>query len=529
MKNIMLFLLDPFTKNLHHLLSVFVLIASYDLIYFFIEDHGFKEHFICLSAFIFLLSYLSVALYSILSNPIHKIYLFFIYLCCGVYFLMGTFSYLAMDINPRSPIVTAILGTNPQEASEFVSTFVNTKVLMAAIGVPLLLIILSILLKKLKKGFIIRKSIGLSLLAICFLLFLHRPAVWLDSIASVFYFVFFKYERCPELAKFATHPKVTIHDAQPKNIVLIIGESLTKSHCSLYGYDLPTNPQLEKLCDDSLLTVFFNVTSPGTLTADVFKSLLNTFHPENEGKANWYESTTLFDVTRPCGYKSVWLSNQTKNGMWDNLVGNITELSDTSVFVGNRYFIMDRPWCDGELIPITNKMVSSYNDHSLTLTIVHLMGNHEAFNLRYPPEYSIFQISDYRDYPENQREIRAHYDNSVLYNDYVVSEIINIFSDKEAIVFYFSDHSLDIYESDSDFFGHARPNAKSIEVSEQIPFMVYTSPLYRQHFPNKVESIKRSQNCAFRTDDLIYTIMDVAGISFDDNDDVKIRSLFSTP
>jgi len=58
----------------------------------------------------------------------------------------------------------------------------------------------------------------------------------------------------------------------------------------------------------------------------------------------------------------------------------------------------------------------------------------------------------------------------------------------------------------------------------EIPFMIYTSPLYKEKHPEMVERIKANQNRKFRTDDLIYTIMDIAGCDFEDGS-VKKYSL----
>jgi heptose-I-phosphate ethanolaminephosphotransferase len=57
----------------------------------------------------------------------------------------------------------------------------------------------------------------------------------------------------------------------------------------------------------------------------------------------------------------------------------------------------------------------------------------------------------------------AEYDNSVLYNDYVVSEIIKCFADKDAVVLYFSDHAIDLFETDEKYCGHALSNNASSE------------------------------------------------------------------
>ncbi len=86
----------------------------------------------------------------------------------------------------------------------------------------------------------------------------------------------------------------------------------------------------------------------------------------------------------------------------------------------------------------------------------HLMGQHEAFQSRYPKAFERFKAKDYLTFPEHQREVLAAYDNATLYNDYVVSSIIDLYKDKDAVVFYFSDHALDVFDTDPDFFGHAK-------------------------------------------------------------------------
>ena len=42
-----------------------------------------------------------------------------------------------------------------------------------------------------------------------------------------------------------------------------------------------------------------------------------------------------------------------------------------------------------------------------------------------------------------------------------------------------------------------------------------------------MSGMSKSLDNRFRTEDLIYTVMDIANISFKDNDDVRKESLFS--
>jgi heptose-I-phosphate ethanolaminephosphotransferase len=131
-------------------------------------------------------------------------------------------------------------------------------------------------------------------------------------------------------------------------------------------------------------------------------------------------------------------------------------------------------------------------------------------------------------YPENQRSIIAAYDNSVRYTDWVINEAFKSFKDDEAIVFYFPDHGLDLFYTRPDYYLHAiASNPESFAAAAEIPFFVYSTEKFRSRFPDTITRIQNSVDHDFRTDDLIYTVMDISGISFEGNDDVKKYSLFS--
>ena len=51
----------------------------------------------------------------------------------------------------------------------------------------------------------------------------------------------------------------------------------------------------------------------------------------------------------------------------------------------------------------------------------HLMGSHSSYSKRYPAEYNIFT-----DYSTKKEKIINEYDNSVLYNDFIVDSLLNI-------------------------------------------------------------------------------------------------------
>ena len=156
-----------------------------------------------------------------------------------------------------------------------------------------------------------------------------------------------------------------------------------------------------------------------------------------------------------------------------------------------------------------------------------MMGNHHNFTSRYPKEFEYFRVDDYLDKEEFQRGDFAAYDNSVRYNDSIVYEIMKTFNE-ETIVIYFPDHAIDLYETDCDYLGHARANdVMSQKVGKSIPFFIYTNELFKKRYPVIVKKIENSLNNSFNTENIIYSLMDLVGVTFRDNNDVERWSIFN--
>ena len=156
------------------------------------------------------------------------------------------------------------------------------------------------------------------------------------------------------------------------------------------------------------------------------------------------------------------------------------------------------------------------------------MGQHQTYKERYPLSYNIFSKNDYIDFPKHQRETLAQYDNATIYNDFVINTIINYFEEKEAIIIYFPDHGHDIYYTDENYCGHGiTAIAESDSIGKVIPFMIYTSNLYKKRFPETTQRIIESSHNIFNTENIIFTLLDIAGYSFIDNNNVDSFSLLN--
>ena len=101
------------------------------------------------------------------------------------------------------------------------------------------------------------------------------------------------------------------------------------------------------------------------------------------------------------------------------------------------------------------------------------------------------------------------------------------FEQEEAIIIYLSDHGLDIYYTADNYAAHAKTNDPvSMKYGTEIPFLIYTTPKYNDHFSETADIIKRSVDNPFSTDNLIYTLMDIIGVSTFNGMEINHYSLF---
>lgn len=426
--------------------------------------------------------------------------------------------------------IAAVLATNPAEALEYLHSYMSLEVIVLMTVVVLLLSVIIYFTRKVKIVFSpLVKRLVFVMLAISVSLSMYRPLMAFTS--NCFYLFTIEY---PVLSEYKQDPLVVFDDEAPQNVVVIMGESFSKCNSSLYKYGKETNPLLGKMVNDSALWVYTDVESYSTSTIPSIKSIMSSYTDDMSDSVSWYQCLTLLEVAQKCGYETLWLSNQSKRGFFDNEVGAYSDLCDRQFFLGEKYvFAGDREntksYLDENLINVLDSFMLESVDKRMY--ILHLMGSHMAFNMRYPESYEIFSSEDYDvthpDFSLENKQLLAEYDNSILYNDSVVYELLNRFADNDAIVIYFSDHGIDVFQSSDDYIGHAKTNdVISVSESKKIPFMVYTTRLFRDRHPELQKRIENAVNHPYRTDSIMYTVMDVTGVETVNGVSYRHKSLF---
>ena len=212
------------------------------------------------------------------------------------------------------------------------------------------------------------------------------------------------------------------------------------------------------------------------------------------------QAVSLIEVAKAAGYQTVWLSNQVRFGGWGTPVTVIAEEADQKIWINSHQGnTLDTEYYDGELI---NRLQDIKHSDKM-LIVIHLMGNHISYHSRYPAEFNRFKAEGKR----------SEYDNSILYNDYVMQQLIAKVSQWPEFqgLLYFADHG----EAVERELGH-NPDRFVFEMA-YIPMYMFFSPAYSKA-NEKTMRVLRAAQTHFFTNDLIFNtmlgIMDIRNEAF---------------
>ena len=405
----------------------------------------------------------------------------------------------------------AAFQTNVKESVEFSTSYISP----IWIGVVLLLSLFAgylLLMQEKKETFYIEKSL-LIFMIVTFstLSFVNKDNIRLYSFAKSALT-----EYGEELTLFRQEQKkLKNNDIQfeakktetGETYLVVIGESLNKKNMGIYGYMRETTPLLKRMIENDELLVFDNAFSCHTHTMPVLSLSLTEANQLN-GK-NYYDSLSIINILHKADIDSYWVTNQLLYGAWDNLVSLIAHQSDHLISlnksVGKRSTTQNY---DGKLISEVNNILSKDNNKNKVI-FVHLMGNHGDYCSRYPDEYRKFneklKVSEFGKLSTVNNIARRIncYDNSVLYNDYVVSSLLKSLQklDSIAAFLYFSDHADDVIGQ----LGHNSGNFTYHMT--QIPLTVWLSEKYKNRYQDKYNILLSHKNVLYPNDFIYDTLI----------------------
>ena len=343
------------------------------------------------------------------------------------------------------------------------------------------------------------------------ILFLFHPLIRIQNFPYVFYSGIAEYTSQSKLLNSSKENSLGSfseveypNDSLPEVIVVLIGESTSRNHMGVYGYKRNTTPNLSLIKNE--LTLFDDVISGYTYTVGSLTSALS-IRNNNKHIGN------ILQLLNNSDYKTFWLSNQPPIGIFETLVSKIAVTAKEHQFITSETWLYHSPY-DEELFPYFNKIIEDKAPKKVVF--VHLIGTHGSYSHRYPKENRFFSTMLNS---EKQNTIN-HYDNAVLYNDYVVSNFINRLkkSQIKSSLLYFSDHGEEVYDN-IDFVGHTPDKVLTPHMVE-IPFILWQS----EEFKSQRKLVLKS-NRKYILNDLSTSIADLCQVT---SNEIDLRkSIFS--
>lgn len=494
---------------------IFVLnLVANSLSYVYFKDSIACVSFLMLAAIV---SFVEIVLVNTFSriNWLKQTVFYLLIAFSNVLILTDIFLIKEFNLIFGEDIINIIANTNSAEASNFVSTYFSfsniTIIISLIIGINVIALLCSRIFSKVKYIGLVNSILCIGGILLSGYCVYNQPVYVLEKgipqYASVTRYMHSGY-------LFKNRTIINLNFLQKKSeaissttlikdnriLIFVIGESNSVYHSSLYNYDLPTTPLLNKLKEDGELFVFENVITPYNTTFSVMQSIFTL---------DEFPSSPLF----PCFFK--------KAGYYTHMSEN-QYLLDSSMF-----FLADKTLSD---LMFSNRVDYKYvYDEELinsldlnsgpALYILHLQGQHYAYENKYPKEFRKFTKEDYdaQKWDESQREIIAHYDNATLYNDYVINKLIDKCRNLNACVVYISDHGEEIYDV-RNYMGHGDAKGPKEALLRQIrvPFMIWVSEQFKINNKNIVEKMGSDLNIPITTRDISHVLLGLGGICSDD-------------
>ncbi len=215
----------------------------------------------------------------------------------------------------------------------------------------------------------------------------------------------------------------------------------------------------------------------------------------------------ILDIAKRAGFDVYWVSN---NG--GGCIGGVCNRLEKQHII---YF--NKPEnLDSDMLPTIQNIVQ--NAHSNTFIVVNLLGSHGArYDTRYPKDFEKFSPVCRDETLSNcsSEEIINAYDNSIIYTDFFVAEVINILNTSsftQGGVWFLSDHGESLGELGQYMHG-GFPYSIAPDVQKHIPSMMWLKN--QDQFTHKLESITSTQ---LNQDYVFHTLLSLLRIQTKDYD-----------
>lgn len=278
---------------------------------------------------------------------------------------------------------------------------------------------------------------------------------------------------------------------KPHTVIMVIGESASRYFMSAYRETKRDNsPWMRTRAADKDFILYRHAYASWGQTVPSLERALTEKNQYNDKE--FHDSLTVIDLARKAGYETWWISGQGTIDTADTPITLVAKTADHSYWLEDTLLGTTEKKYDGDLLPYLKQVDPAKNN----FIVLHIMGSHDNFINRYPPEFTRWKDPEEKDRMDE-------YDNSLAYTDKFLQDVhaYGVQNLNLQAMLYFSDHGLNPIRK--------RHPELSDFISLRIPMFLYLSPEYKTLYPETAATL-RSHADSYFTNDLIYEI--VAGI-----------------
>lgn len=292
---------------------------------------------------------------------------------------------------------------------------------------------------------------------------------------------------------------------KPLVTVVVVGETARAMNFGLYGYDRDTNPELGQRD----VVAFQNVASCGTSTAVsvpcMFSNLTRAFYSSKGGRS----VENLTDVIKHADVDVRWLDNNTGSAhVADRIPYEYLPATNDPRFCSDGE-------CHDEIL-VEHLRATLADVRQDTVIFLHQLGSHgPAYYLRSPEQFQRFlpacRGEAFADC--SREEIVNAYDNTILYTDHILSEIVDLLagrSELAASMLYVSDHGESLGENG--LYLHAMPYFMAPSTQTHVPMIAWFSESYRSETGVDAACIAGQKDADLSHDNFFHTVLGTAQI-----------------
>lgn len=297
-----------------------------------------------------------------------------------------------------------------------------------------------------------------------------------------FYTAIYDYYNPETLLPVESVPSRQVWADLPQSVVLYISESVRADHFPLNGYHRNTMPGIIKEANLINLPVLH---ARETQTITSIYSIL-TLTDSETGKAT---HDSFLGILKKHGFSLNLLVGANTEGMWYNA-------PSISPLMADRMSLHSRPASPEEYAEAMKAIMPTGKRHFILI-------EDGAGHMPYHSESLVK--------PFGEKEKIDCYDNTLLDIDRRVCAIIDTMRDKEALLFFTSDHGESFGENNR--WGHGGP----AHATEQIHVCAYIwySDMYAEKHPEVIEALRKNAGNFTSVDHIYHTIISLCGLKSD--------------